>query len=174
MSDNAAFHIALCNLAHANAANTLEYILSEARAINERACQDMALWLCPHDCQAILDIMTDPGAGIVVAACDGTVLWANETLAGWMGHTPATMLGKSLWDLSPQADAEKRRRDFAKAMVLGRPMPGVNRNSQDQAVQTCVVPFPAHETPCGIVLARPVPQARVFKELYSDEARLIE
>ncbi len=180
MSDKRDFHAALSRLAYGHAANTLQFILDEARQIEARvnAYQEnysgrpLVLW--PEDGQAVLGALVCPNLGMMVIDGEGVILWCNDVLSGWMGRAPVSCLGQSILDISHSGNADKRRETLAKAMKTGRILQSLDMNTPGQTVENWLIPIPTEDGPRCVVLTRPISRARVFEEAFSDSQRIIE
>lgn len=79
----------------------------------------IAPWPCPEQAEVmkmVLDASTDPIFNILE---DGTYRYVNRAFSGPFGKQPEEVIGKRIWDLFEQAEAEKRMAVVRKAFATG-------------------------------------------------------
>lgn len=80
---------------------------------------DAAGWPWPEQAEVmrtVLDASTDPIFNILE---DGTYRYVNGAFSGPFGKTPPEIIGKRIWDLFDQAEAEKRMVVVGQAFATG-------------------------------------------------------
>ena len=175
MSDSRDFHAALSHLAYARAENTVQYVLEEARRIDEG--RKAKAWHELTDIQIadrllIADLMCDPCAGHCFIEQDGIIRNVNGVTADSLGQPcKQRMIGTSVFDYMPATTGAYRREVGKRVLATGQPLRFTDRNRQGRPIESITVPMSNN---CLMVLFRPVLQGRVFEEAFSDQGRVIE
>ena len=175
MSDIGAFHAALSRLAHARAEHTIQFILEEARRIDQRCTavnwRDLDGRIREANLSTIADMLSDPQVCRCVIQPDGEIVNINRQFAGRLGKCRLAMLGTCMWSYFPPAMARYRRRVMEKAIDTQRPQSTMDRALTGYPLESVVVPM---ANGCAMVLFRDVCHQRVFQEAESTRVRLIE
>jgi len=125
----------------------------------------------------LLPLLQDQRAGMLILSADGRILHVGSTMLAWLGMAADDLVGRTLFDIFPRAEAVQRFRLCREALAC-RETRTIQERASIGLVDTVIAPIvpPDGQGGCVVVMVRPLHHPdRVFELAFQpQETRLID